>query len=366
MKDYYTVGIICPNTTTKYQQKLVAGIPHYFLPSYPTLIRPDVRFITPNPFQIQKAYEDFQPDLVHMHDPSPASIVLKDLATRNNIPSIFSHHFTPQLVLGYLPENIKTLAQQQDSLNRSILQITTRLYENSMRIIVPTNTIKKSLDSLTPIPISVISNGVDIKSFQNWSTNNESPKLENHPHLLYVGRLDNEKNVDILIKAWSILSPSHPDWRLAIAGTGTANDKLHVLANNLGCSNTIHWLGLVPSQNLISLYKNPLVKIFTIPSPIESQSIVTLSAMAAGLPIVAARSGALPELVKDKNSGYLFPPNNHLSFSNQISRLMQDDKLRSKFGLAGSTIAQAHDWPIVINQYHELYETIFFDNYSNA
>jgi glycosyltransferase involved in cell wall biosynthesis len=316
----HTSAIICPNTSTRYHKDTSSISIHYRLPSYKTLVRPDVRFITPNPLQLKKAFVDFQPDIIHLHDPSPASVILKEVALNQKIPVVFSHHFTPNLILGYLPDFLKTHTQNNPNLHKAILQFVTKLYKNSDHLVVPSHTIRSSLSQFTKIPISVISNGINYQrlSHPNPSAINRIARLYHlptKPFVFYVGRIDPDKNLDILIKAWSHINSSSDQFRLVIVGSGSQVRKLKKLASSLNLSSSITWTGHIPHTELAHIYNHPCAKIFAIPSPIESQSIVTLMALAAGKPVIAANSGALPEIVLPGKTGYLFPPQNPRLFA---------------------------------------------------
>lgn len=357
----HTSAIICPNTTTRYRKDTSTASTHYRLPSYKAPIRPDVRFITPNPFQIKKAFTDFQPDLVHLHDPSPASIVLKETALNLNIPVVFTHHFTPDLILGYLPDFLKTPAQNRPDLHKAILQFVSKLYKKSTHLIVPSLTIQSSLSQYTRIPISVISSGIDYKKLTHpdQAAIKQVARLyhlPSKPFVFYVGRIDPDKNLDVLIKAWSHISSSTNKFHLVIVGPGSQTHKLQKLASSLNLSSSITWTGHVPEAEIAHIYNNPFAKVFAIPSPIESQSIVTLMALAAGKPVVAANSGALPEIVLPGKTGYLFPPQNSRIFAQKILSLLKQPS--SSMPTFAQVLAKKHAYSSVINKYLHLYKNL--------
>gem|GEM_PF-1882086 len=361
MSDYFTTAIICPNTSPHYSKDRSLPSVHYRLPSYGTPVRKDFRFITPNPFQLEKVLLDFQPNLVHFHDPTPASIVLKDLCLSANIPVIFSHHFTPNLILGYLPEFLKLPAQNNPALQKTILQLTAKLYEHALHIIVPTLTIQKSLAKYTDIPISIISSGVNYQALTHPTTSAikqfaTAHRLPTSPFAFFVGRLDPDKNLDILIKAWSFVHSSSPSLKLVLVGTGSQLNKLKTLASSLKISSSLIWTGHISQSDLPHLYNNPLAQVFVIPSPVESQSIVSLMALAAGKPVVAANAGALPEIIIPGVTGFLFPPQNPRLFAQKILTLLKLSP--SAFSAAAHKLARRHAYPLVINQYLHLYRNL--------
>ena len=106
-------------------------------------------------------------------------------------------------------------------------------------------------------------------------------------------------------------------------------------------------------EQIIQLYRS--LDCFVITSPVESQSIVTLEAMACGLPVIAARAGALPELVHDGENGFLVPPDDVAAVAQKFNLLAVDSALRKKFGAQSRVISQSHDKPTVLHRLEEVY-----------
>ena len=172
--------------------------------------------------------------------------------------------------------------------------------------------------------------------------------------LIFVGRVDNEKRLDILIQAFQQLKRS--DIQLAIAGIGAARKDLEKLVNDLNIEDKIHFLGFVQEEDLPALLNS--ADIFTMPSEAELLSIATLEAMSCGLPIVAAQAGALPELVTNGVNGYLFKAGDNTDAAIAISTLVNHPERWERMGQASAEKAQHHNLEYVVQRYEKLYESV--------
>jgi glycosyltransferase involved in cell wall biosynthesis len=209
-------------------------------------------------------------------------------------------------------------------------------------------------------PVHVISNGVDIERFLPY------PKVDrqeirskyglahDRTLFLYVGRLDGEKRVDILLQAVSKLP--HANLQLAIAGDGLQAQALRNQAHHLGLEGRVVFLGYVPAADLPALYAS--VDIFVMPSPEELQSIATLEAIACGKPILATNARALPELVTHEVNGYLFQPGNANDAAHWMNKFLAIPEQWAQMGQAGLTRSQSHSLNNTIQAYEERYRLV--------
>jgi len=97
---------------------------------------------------------------------------------------------------------------------------------------------------------------------------------------------------------------------------------------------------------------------FVIMSPVETQSIVALQAIATGLPLIAARAGALPELVRDSISGYLLDTYDYKSLAKHMDTLANDPNLRKRMGKEGRTLSLPHHKPIALSKLVQLFKQV--------
>ena len=142
-----------------------------------------------------------------------------------------------------------------------------------------------------------MSNGVDLDVYSPGAADESLRRRyalpAGRPLILSVGRLSPEKRADVLIEA--VATQDVADTVLALAGSGPDEGRLRELAARRGVSERVRFLGFIPGTDLPGLYR--LADVFAIASEAELQSLVTMEAMASGLPVVAVNAGALGELV---------------------------------------------------------------------
>lgn len=155
-------------------------------------------------------------------------------------------------------------------------------------------------------------------------------ELRPRPRVLCVAHLYPRKDVATLLRAFATM---REDADLHVVGIGPELGRLRRLARELGISDRVRFLGHVPRAALAREYRN--AGLFCLPSRQEGFGIVLLEAMAAGLPIVAARAAAIPEVLAEGESGVLFPPGDADGLAAQLTRLLADPAERRRLGAAG-------------------------------
>ena len=168
---------------------------------------------------------------------------------------------------------------------------------------------------------------------------------------LFVGRVDAEKRVDVLIRAVKKLQ--RPDIQLAVTGSGAALPTYQALAEELGVQDQVRFTGFVPDVDLPQLLNS--VDIFAMPSEAELLSIASLEAMASARPLLLARSKALPELVMTGRNGYLFTAGDVDDAARCMELLANHPEQRRQMGAASLEQVQSHSLANVLKRYEELY-----------
>jgi 1,2-diacylglycerol 3-alpha-glucosyltransferase len=173
--------------------------------------------------------------------------------------------------------------------------------------------------------------------------------------LLYVGRLDKEKRLDMILRALpSILRLNSV--HLVLAGIGKEKRSLEELADKLGIQKAVTFTGFVPDEDLQNIYR--VGDLFVMASVAELQSIVTMEAMASGLPVVAADAMALPELVHHGENGYLFSDGNGQMFVEKTIAILSDQGLRAEMSRKSLEIIKNHDINRVVERFESIYSEI--------
>ena len=360
VKGGHEVFVIAPsktfkNTIYKEDSITIYGIRSVVIPEmiYPARFRIPV---TAGSNKIKKIIEEINPDVINIQDHFMIGSKVAKEAKKLNIPIIETNHFLPENFIHYLypPKFAKKMVKK--------LAWTTfvRVYKHLNLITTPTKTAADIIKNLgLKNPILPISNGVDLKKF---SPKNNGLYLKKRfkikaaePVVLFVGRLDKEKQIDVLLKSFPRVLSAF-DAKLVITGKGTQRLKLIKLAKKLGVDKNVIFTGFVPDKDLPSLYK--AADLFVIASIAELQSIATMEAMASGLPIVAAKVMALPELVQDGKNGYLFEEGDTHSLAEGIIKILKNPSLKKKMSESSLRIIRQHDIKNTINSYQKVYKQL--------
>lgn len=175
--------------------------------------------------------------------------------------------------------------------------------------------------------------------------------------MLFVGRLDAEKHVDELLRAVAALPPAvgstvHAD----IVGDGMCRAQLEQLSGRLGLGDRVHFRGFVSAEELVTAYREAAV--FCMPGTAELQSLATMEAMSAGLPILAADAMALPHLVQPGRNGFLFQPTNVDQLAAQLEALAQDPSGRLAMGRQSLDLIAPHAETRSLDTFEHIYRNV--------
>ena len=160
--------------------------------------------------------------------------------------------------------------------------------------------------------------------------------------ILCVAHLYPRKDVATLLGAMARLAGGAV---LRVVGTGPALAGLQRRAREIGLNGRVEFLGHLPFDRLAAEYRR--ADLFCLPSRQEGFGIVFLEAMAAGLPVVAVRAAAVPEIVADGTSGILVPPGDPAALADALERLIADPAQRRRFSEDGLRRVRSYDAPRV-------------------
>ncbi len=173
----------------------------------------------------------------------------------------------------------------------------------------------------------------------------------------FIGRLSDEKSVDLLLEAMKIVCEKEPDVSLAIVGTGPLEESLKRYAVQLGLEKNVCFAGY--KNNVFEALRK--MDIFVLSSRTEGCPIVILEAMASGVPVVATRVGGNPELVSDGESGTIVSHGNPKIMAEAILELIADPQKAKRMGKRGRNIAFSQFHP---SQFSKSLQKLYFDLYS--
>jgi glycosyltransferase involved in cell wall biosynthesis len=196
--------------------------------------------------------------------------------------------------------------------------------------------------------VLAISCGIDASRFAN-----DTPTNNKNPRFLFLGRLDDEKRIHILLQAVAKLT-EHPNVIVELVGDGGERDNLSRLATQLGIADRVIFTGHISDRDLPAAYERCTA--FVMPSIAELQSIATMEAMASGRPVIAADAMALPHLVHDGDNGYLFPPDDAAALADRLKRILNADRQElNRLSENSLHLIQSHDIERTIRIFENLY-----------
>lgn len=197
--------------------------------------------------------------------------------------------------------------------------------------------------------VRVVPEGIDLHVWCGSRPATPAP-MESGALVLSVARQYRRKNTAALLQAMPAVRAAVPEARLRIVGGGPELPRLERQRRSLGLSESVTITGELPGAARIR-EEYRAADIFCLPSLQEGFGIVFLEAMASGLPVVACRSAAVPEVVPDGEAGLLVPPGEPESLADALIRLLSDGPLRQKMGEAGRRRARDYGWKEVARRF---------------
>jgi glycosyltransferase involved in cell wall biosynthesis len=233
------------------------------------------------------------------------------------------------------------------------------LLRGANRVIAPSVAIRDELlrAGFSRDRIICITNAVDVNRFRPATPveKTEAKEALGLPKEIAVigtvARLVQRKGIDVLLRAFGLLRPSHQA-HLVVVGDGPCGEELRALAHELGIEDYISWLGFQanPIRSLQAM------DVFALPSRLEGSPNAVLEAMATGLPIVATNIGGVVDLVEEGRTGFLIPPDNPGSLAVALDRLLRNPSLRADLGCrARKRAAKAFSLPGNVSRLMDLY-----------
>ncbi len=200
---------------------------------------------------------------------------------------------------------------------------------------------------------SVIPNGVDLSRFRPASAQGDSSAGDT---VLFAGRLEEEKDLDTLLRAWASVRASRPRGRLAILGEGSRRGRLEDLVRELGVAATVSFAGAVPREGMPGWYGR--ASILVLPSRSEGISNTLLEAMASGLAPVVSDIPGNREVFPTGEGALLFPFGDAGSLAGCLGRLLDDPVLRSGIAHAAAARSAAFSIERTAGMYLDLYRRL--------
>jgi glycosyltransferase involved in cell wall biosynthesis len=289
-------------------------------------------------------------DIIHCHH----LFMSVEMAHRyGRSPIVYTNHTRYDLYTGsYMP-------LPQPAADALMRQIWPEFSDFADVVITPSESVRRvMLDFGVRRPIEVIENGVDLRPFRNPPNPFSKQDLDIPQSAIlftYVGRLSPEKDLDLLLRQFSIARDIAPDIHLMIIGKGPSAKELSIQVRQMGIEKYVHFMGVVDYESVGNYLA--AADVFTTASISEVHPLTLIEAMAAGLPVAAVASPGIADTVESGRSGYLTnQPDGGLAAA--MVGLAVDNKRRWQMGLAAQQASERFDIIHTVAKTVELYERL--------
>lgn len=346
-REGHEVYIFAPTYPSKDETRSRAEV--YRFPSVRFIYYEGMRVAFPSNRRALKAIPDL--DIIHSHDPFSLGLLALWASKRYSIPHVHTYHTFYAEYRRYLPPAIRP--------SRKMAERMSRAFCNSCdAVIAPSAQMGRELQRYgISRPIYPLPFGVDEEEFArqpSWDVR-EALGLPEQDLLLYVGRLGIEKNLDFLLRAFRRLRALRPEARLIIAGNGPYRPALERSVAGLGLQESVIFTGYLPREKLIDLYKQATLFVFA--SKTETQGLVLVEAMMAGLPPVAVGMMGVLDVVTPGETGLLVGEDEE-EFARACLVLLQDGPERRRLGEAARRWALAQSARASTSRLLEIYRAV--------
>lgn len=303
-------------------------------------------------------------DLIHSHY-WLSGWVGQRLKEKWSVPLLHMFH-----TLGFLKDSARM--NKKEKVSKERLRVEAEIMEAADYLIAPNPWEKKQMISFNlvkPAKIKVIPCGVDLKLFKPMPMAKAKKFLglsQDKKFILFVGRIDAIKGIDVLIKAFDYLIRKHLESAkdlglIIIGGEVDINireenqewQRLRKMVMNMGLQECIAFWG-PQRQDLLPFFYSA-AQALILPSRYESFGMVALEAMACGTIVIASRVGGLPFTIEDGQDGFLIPEGDWISLAEKIYEVTENQALREKIGKRALAKAKEFSWPIITQKILSLY-----------
>jgi 1,2-diacylglycerol 3-alpha-glucosyltransferase len=266
-------------------------------------------------------------DLIHGHTEFSLGFAAASVARRLAVPFVFTLHtlwkyYAHYLFWGQLPNSLLIPAMR-------------RFYLKPDYFIAPSSKIKTYLKKEFRVSahIETIPTGLDLKLFSECAPSPAERAAFRREYgigpddivMIFAGRMGREKSIDVLIDSLPPLLRSHPNLKLLLVGDGPARDELERRAENLGVRRSVAFTGYLKHASLPLAYRSS--DFYAIASLTESQGLVTVEAMASGLPVIVREDAAHLDIIGRPENGLVFRTT--LEFVKAAVALLSSPELRA-------------------------------------
>jgi len=298
-------------------------------------------------------------DVIHTHHPILLGQTAARKAAELDLPLVFTFHTQYWEYTHYIPFPQEAV---QEFLKNAVHRWLREFMQKCQHIIIPSKSMREILvrDYGLHERYSVIPTGTNLEPFLN--ADGKSLRAEKgwqeETVLISVGRLAPEKNWDTLLRAFAKAHEKHPKIRLVLIGDGNARQSLEALSSEFGIADRVTFTGALPFEEIPRYLK--AADVFAFASVTETQGLVTIEAMAAGLPVVAVDGPGTRDIVEHSKQGFLVE-NDADALAKGINKLLSDSQRVKRFSNNALKKAKTFDVNELGKQMISVYEQAIQD-----
>lgn len=288
----------------------------------------------------------YKPDILHAHWLIPQGVLAAILKRTHKLPFIVTAH------------------------GSDLFPLKSRVFKYFQRIVLnacyacTVNSIATKNEIAIRFPefsskLKVIPMGVDTRFFVPKNIKSKYKQYSNKKIILFVGRLNEQKGIQYLIKSIPIVKKEFSNAQLLIIGEGDYKAEMKKLAISLGISNSVEFLGGMHHSRIVDYYN--LADVLVLPSitskiGVEGQGLVLLEAMACGTCVIGTPTGGIKSIIKNNENGLLVREKDESNLARNIIKVLFDDKLKQKLSKNGiKFVREKYSWYMVTKKFNELY-----------
>ena len=304
-------------------------------------------------------------DIIHSHTEFGVGTFARLLAKQFDIPLVHTYHTMYEDYVHYITKGYFNRS------SKKIVEYLTKFYcdKTATELIVPT---KKTYDLFkekykVDRNVHIVPTGIEVERF--YKEQFKKPEIDELRRqfgikkddfvILFVGRLGEEKSVDLLIEAQVSLVRTNPNCKLLIVGDGPDKEKFDNLVRKFRLQNNVIMTGKVPWEEVPKYYM--LADIFATASKTETQGLTVIEAMAASKPVLAIDDEAFQMVVVNDLNGYLFA--NKRQYKKLVRSLMDDKEKLDYLSRQARIIAESHSSKYFAEKVLDVYKTALGDRY---
>lgn len=284
----------------------------------------DFSVAVPMPGTLMNQIDEFDPEVIHSHHPFLMGGLALRVASRRGVPLVFTHHTMYERYTHYVPLDSPRFKE-------FVVHLITGYANLCDQVIAPSESIADILRQRgVETPVESIPTGVYVEEFDSGDSSKWRSEF-NIPDDAFVvghlGRLAPEKNLDFLSRVLAEFLGRNPKAHFLVVGDGPSRESMGEFFEEQQLASRVHFTGSLSDQPLVDAYH--AMDVFAFASKTETQGMVLIEAMAAGVPVVSLDAPGCREVVEDKKNGQLILQEETKAFGDaldEMTRLSVDRK----------------------------------------